>query len=456
MTDRTRDTDVVVVGAGMAGLVAAVEALDRDLDVLVLEKGTRAGGSMALSAGNVFTYDSYEAAREAVPHGDAGLQRMVVTNHEEGLEWLADLGASLREPDEVLPFGSGKTLDPGPFTDLMVDTIEDRGGAVRLETPLVDLIESDGRVVGVRAGREAVEPITAGAVILATGGFQGNEALMKEYVTDTPEHVWLRANPWSTGDGFLSARDIGANVSGGMGTFFGKAFPAAPAEIEPTDFFEAKQHYGPAAIAVGSDGRRFTDESAGTLIQDMTTAPDGMCYYLLDEGLYESSVEGKHVGTAITTARALGGPVASAKSLDALASRLFEWGVNGTVAVDTIESFNEAVTADRAGELDPPRRSNRRTVDSPPFYAVAVQPAIVETFGGLAVSMDMGVLRRAASPTSLRYYPDHPSEARAGSIPGLFAAGADVGNVMHTHFMGGLAVALTTGRIAGRTAAASI
>ncbi|MFW6384633.1 MAG: hypothetical protein ACOCY7_00675 [Halodesulfurarchaeum sp.] len=87
-----------------------------------------------------------------------------------------------------------------------------------------------------------------------------------------------------------------------MGTFFGKAFPAPPAQIKPEDFYDAKQHYGPTALAFGADGRRFTDESSGTLVQDIASTPAGVGYYVLDSALYHAQFDGKHVGTAVEAA----------------------------------------------------------------------------------------------------------------------------------------------------------
>lgn len=451
--------DVVVVGAGMAGLVAAVEAQEHGSDVIVLEKGSRAGGSMYLSAGIVYTYDSYEQVREEIPHGNPELQRLVVDRKDDDIEWLGDLGVMLREPTGDVTFGSGKQFDPKPFTERMVKIIEDGGGEILLDTPLTGLREDDSRVVGANAdaGGEETVSIDAASVVLATGGFQGNETLVEQFVTDAPENVWLRANPWSTGDGLLSARNVGGKTTKGMGTFYGHNLPAPPAEIPPSQLLDAKQAYGVKAIAIDESGERFADESASpyevVLTQETAKRADGRAYYIVDAELYNTQFASRQVATSIETAAELGGRVATAESLSVLESTLFDWGVNGAQARETLEAFNAAVTAGEGRRLDPPRTNHQTPVDEPPFHLVEVQPGITFTMGGIDVTEEMAVLRRAGTSSMLSHFPADPSEVRTAPIPGLYAVGADVGNIMHRQYMGGLAVALVTGRVAGQNAA---
>lgn len=451
--------DVVVVGAGMAGLIAAIEALHQDAEVLVVEKGPRAGGSMYLSAGIIYTYDSVERAREDVPNGDPELQRLVVERKDDDLEWLSSLGFELRDPTGDVTFGSGKQVDPKPFTEQLVARIEELGGEVRLETPMTGLVEKDGEITGVtaEASSEGQYQIDTDAVVLATGGFQGNETLVEQYITDAPENLWLRANPWSTGDGLEAARDLGAKATGTMRTFYGHNLPAPPAEIPPSMLLDAKQAYGVKAVAIDQDGSRFVDESASpyevVLTQETARRADGRAYYVVDEPLYRSKFESRVVSASVQTATELGGRVAHLDSLAALESTLFEWGVNGERAVETIEEFNAAVANDEGPRLDPPRTSHQTPIDEPPFHVVEVQPGITFTMGGLDVNGDMQVLRSAASSSSLSHFPASPSEVLTTPIPGLYAAGVDVGNVMNRQYMGGLASALVTGRVAGERAA---
>ena len=88
-----------------------------------------------------------------------------------------------------------------------------------------------------------------------------------------------------------------------------------------------------------------------------------------------------------------------------------------------------------------------------PFTAALVRSAITFTCGGLAVDLDMRVLRRCASVSLLPLVKAPAEELQVEPVAGLFAAGCDVGGVSGAAYMGGLAQALVTGRVAGTQAA---
>src|SRR3954463_8835966 len=95
--------DLVVAGAGMAGLAAAAHARERGADVLLLEKGNRAGGSMLLSSGVVWRHREFDAFRQECPGGDPGLQRLVFDRLDADLDWLESLGAPVTERETDNP-----------------------------------------------------------------------------------------------------------------------------------------------------------------------------------------------------------------------------------------------------------------------------------------------------------------------------------------------------------------
>lgn len=453
------ETDVLIAGAGMAGLTAGVRATELGADVLVVEKGSRPGGSMYLSGGVVWTLETPEEAAERVPDGNDDLQSIVVERFPDGLDWLRENDVGLHEPTSELP-GPAKQIEPSTFTETMCEHIQSSEGEIRLESSLDRLQTNEaGAVTGavVRSHSGETLSISANSVILATGGFQGNERLLQRYVTDHTERLWLRANPWSTGDGFTAASDVGAKATNGLGTFYGHSLPAAPAEVKPTELTEATQYYGPWTVALNSDGNRFVDESLSTLeetlVQAIARRADGRAYYVFDADLFESTISaGKAVEPMVERAEEFGGRVARAPTLEELCSRLSEWGVNGNNAHDTIEEFNRAIEADRAEGLVPSRRDLHVTVDTPPFYAVEVEPGITFTMGGLDVTGDMAVIRRSTSTSTIDHYPEEYSHVQISPIPGLYAAGVDVGNVSNRYYMGGLAMGLTTGLVAAESA----
>ena len=152
--------DLVVAGAGMAGLCAAAEATARGADVVVLEKGTRPGGAMLLSSGVVWRHARFADFRAECPDGQPELQRLVFERLDEGLAWLEELGAPVTER------GTGNERTTG----------------VRFDTPgLTDaLVRAAG---GVRCGAPLRELPAGVPVVLATGGFAASRALVREHVT---------------------------------------------------------------------------------------------------------------------------------------------------------------------------------------------------------------------------------------------------------------------------------
>src|SRR3954464_7837349 len=88
--------DLIVAGAGMAGLAAAAHARERGADVLVLEKGDRPGGSMLLSSGVMWRYRELDRFRSECPDGDAALQRLVFDRLDGDLAWLQAARAAAR------------------------------------------------------------------------------------------------------------------------------------------------------------------------------------------------------------------------------------------------------------------------------------------------------------------------------------------------------------------------
>jgi fumarate reductase flavoprotein subunit len=222
--------DLVVAGAGMAGLCAAARARELGAEVLLLEKGDRAGGSMLLSSGFVWRHRRFEDFRAECPDGDEQIQRLVFDRLDDGLAWLDALGASPTTRATGNPLTCGAGFDPHELTDALLHA----AGDVRLNAPLLEL--------------PADVP-----VVLATGGFQGDRDLVREHITPQADHLLLRANRWSTGDGLRLGLGSGATVSAGMGEFYGRNMPAAPTPIREEDFVRLSQLYARHAHVSAGD-----------------------------------------------------------------------------------------------------------------------------------------------------------------------------------------------------------
>src|SRR5256885_6251437 len=103
--------DLIVAGAGLAGLAAAAHARERGADVLLLERGDRPGGSMLLSSGVIWRHREFDDLCADCPDGDTALQRLVFDRLDGDLAWLESLGAPVLERSTGNPRTTGGRFD---------------------------------------------------------------------------------------------------------------------------------------------------------------------------------------------------------------------------------------------------------------------------------------------------------------------------------------------------------
>jgi hypothetical protein len=239
---------VTVAGAGMAGLVAAARLRELGHEPRVLEKGTRAGGSMLLSSCVVWRHLEWDGFRAECPAGDERLQRLIWERLDDGLGWLESLGAEPVWRDTENPLTTGRRYDPRALTKLLADDVE-------LATPLPD---------------DAEPPL-----LLSTGGFPGRLA--------RDRGLLLRANPWSEGDGLDFAVARGAATTGGMDEFYGRVMPAPPARIREQDFVPLAQLYGREARVFTDEWREITPPQVAWHENDLAQLIGTRAWYVVPE-----------------------------------------------------------------------------------------------------------------------------------------------------------------------------
>jgi hypothetical protein len=232
----------------MAGLVAAARLRELGHEPRVLEKGTRAGGSMLLSSCVVWRHLEWERFRAECPGGDEQLQRLIWERLGESLGWLESLGVEPVWRDTENPLTTGRRYDPQALTRLLARDVE-------LGTPLSE---------------DAEAPL-----LLATGGFPGRLARERGLL--------LRANPWSEGDGLDFALARGAATTPGMDEFYGRVMPAPPARIREEDFVPLAQLYGREARVFTDDWREITPPEVAWHENDLAQLIGPRAWYVVEE-----------------------------------------------------------------------------------------------------------------------------------------------------------------------------
>jgi fumarate reductase flavoprotein subunit len=280
--------DLVVAGAGMGGLVAAVRARELGADVVVREKGDRPGGSMRLSGGYTWRYRDWERFREECPGGDEPLQRLVWERFDEALEWLRRKGAPILTEDTENPLTVGVRLD----VDRVPGVLAGQAGDVRLGSPL-----------------EALQDEIP--VVLATGGFHAGTELVRRYITPEADELVLRGNPWSDGGGIELGLGAGGSLTPGMDEFWGRAMPAPPAIVEPSGYRSLGQTYARFARVANERGEEYKPRSWSEIdvAQWIARQPRGRAWFHVADDALAERVRDRTVAEMVESAREAGAPV---------------------------------------------------------------------------------------------------------------------------------------------------
>jgi succinate dehydrogenase/fumarate reductase flavoprotein subunit len=280
--------DLVVAGAGMAGLVAAAQARELGASVVVYEKGDRAGGSMLLSSGVVWCHRSFADFRRDCPRGNPAIQRLVYDNLDEDCEWLERLGA------RVVERSTGNLLSRGVRfgTRSLTDVLTRRAPDIRLGQPLQEL--------------PARTP-----VVLATGGFPSDRELVRAYITPHSDELCLRATPWSTGDGLRLGTEAGAAATSGLDEFYGRSMPAPPARVTEAGFVELAQHYARFATVRNAEGEHYAARTWSEIdvVQWIARQPGARAYHDVDAARLDVQVGRRTIGEMVAAAERAGAAV---------------------------------------------------------------------------------------------------------------------------------------------------
>jgi flavocytochrome c len=460
------DFDVVVIGSGAAGLSAALIAEKAGASVLVAEAEAIVGGSSRLSGGQIMGANTRLQKRFGIEDSADDLYHHYMTLNQwrldpavirkfcdesgAAVDWLEDMGVTYYDRmyyagDELAPRDHAPNLDGAGVIEVLHARCKERP---RIEFALkrrIDrLLVEDGRVVGAAAGEDEV---TAGAVIVASGGFGNNPELLTRY---WPEYVaagdwsWYIGADGARGDHISFAEQVGAQIVYNV-----------PGQILPTpNFYKMPEVYFPGwLIMVNSHGRRFFDETSSySITEPVFKSQDGPIYAVFDDAAKRAATR-SNAGTA--KKQDLPGPTTKkwidetidehvesgvVHKADTIAELAHMIGVPAANLEGTISRYNDDVSEGRDSMFL--KRADLMTpIATAPFYATEIRLAFI---GHTDVGFRIDPGARALSETS---WP----------VPGLYACGECTGNVIGNIYVGSgnsYASAVVFGRIAGRTAAA--
>lgn len=482
MTDITESFDLIVVGAGLGGLTAAVRGAQHGLRTILIEAGNEVGGTAYFSGGGLHIWgaETWEDYRRHTPLSDERLTRALFDGFRPYVDWLTSTGAPGAYERTVirglglLKYQLGRTMAPHHrrrWFDHLVMRYRAAGGTLWTRTRARSLthhfieVERDNQTLTLR-GR---------AIVLAAGGFQAAPDLVERHVGLGPEATVRRAVATDVGDGLRMALAAGAAATPAMDSIYGHLMPAAPCRIDwhdPMAPITLSAFYAQHGIVVNATGRRFVDESAGelngTTINAAARQP-GSLWVVMDDAIrrrparYEvprellrpsslryarllrhARIAWKGHGPAllldsIGQAERAGALVVRGATVPQLAAGLAGHGVDPVGLMETVADYNAAIVSGTADRLTIPRADARHPIASPPFLAIKVAVGISMTYGGVAIDTSARALDAAGTP-----------------VPGLYAVPGTAGGVHHLHYAGALAACGVFGMIAADTAAADL
>ena len=429
-------TDVLVVGAGGAGMGAAIAAKEAGAKVLLIEKlplvgGTtllastafNAGGSkVQMSSAKPYTAADYYAKLEKGARGQelANVKQLADLSGPTA-DWLIGMGADL---SRVINGSQHTPKDGGALGTSLVPVMKARVDALgietRTDTKATDLIVgTDGRVSGVRVTTpKGSYEIHAKAVILATGGFASNPDLVKRF---SPQWAGYpsTASVGATGDGIIMAEKAGAALSQmdltGPQTV---AYDTGHGAVSLTNV----RYNG--AILVNQEGKRFANELGQTaaLASAITKQTGGAAYLIFDQKAVDHA--------SLMQAYKARGYFVEAPNLTDLAAKL---GINPQALGATVREWH-TVYDTKQDPVFGRKDSIFTRIDTAPYYGQKISPASQTTYGGVM---------RDAKCRAVR--------ADGSVIPGLYVAGETA-----SQFGSGVTIAVVLGRLAGTEAAKEV
>ncbi len=442
------ETDVVVIGLGIAGLCAALRAAELGAGVIAVDKLKyfedtsevfselpEGPGSATLKAGGAASWEEenfknlLELNQQGITYfeekswGRGNLEQykaIVQAGKYVFNDWLirhGNMEHGAVTQNKISP--DGRPYRARWTQKWLVPEAEQLGAKLLFNTKAMKLLTDPGsnRVVGVRVqASEGLKDLKAKTVILASGGFEGDETMKLAYLEPRPNAAYIpvTGGPCNTGDGLIMAREIGGQLVNmnwhhtrmTEPDYFGKA-PCGKMYKE--------------ALKVNILGERVTDESeyiatkGDILIIQPTRMWKGklipLLWIIIDKKIYDARRKNYEANVGNTRTERPQYDVRREEMIreaDTLRELAKKCGINPDKLEKTIAEFNAAVKPDgTAPDIPHPKKSNAVKIETPPFYASPATCGINQTLGGLKTNARLQVLNTEGEV-----------------IPGLYAAGA--------------------------------
>lgn len=444
-----KTTEIVVVGAGGAGMSAAISIAQAGHQVILVEKGAAVGGNTSRATGGmnaaethyqkeqgiedsveVFIQDTMEGGHQL---NNPDLVKTLAENSAAAIDWLDSFGANLTS----IKFAGGATnmrshrpVDAEgkviPVGTYLVEKFQEQLKALNIEViynaEVDTLILDNGVVTGVQAKGENTEyTLHADAVVVSTGGFGGNLDLVTQYRPDLAGYV-STCSPTVEGDAIAFLTAIGADFVDM------DQIQIHPTVIQADGYLISESLRGDGAILVNAGGKRFINElltrdvvSAGVIAEEGSFA-----WLIVDQAMFDDS--------KVVQGYVEKGYMVKGETAEELAAAM---EVDPAVLSETLANWSTYVK--NAEDPDFQREGLDQTqydLAEGPYYAAKIAPGIHHCMGGVRINPQAEVLN-----------------AEGQAIPGLYAAGEVTGGVHGGNRLGGNAV--TDVVVFGRIAAAS-
>jgi predicted oxidoreductase len=466
------DAEVIVIGAGIAGISAALEAESQGVRVLVVEMNSVPGGHAVKAGGFALIdtplqrargfRDSPEIAyRDLIAWGedaDPGWVRFYAEQARVQVhDWLAGMGVKfamvLDTPEDTVPrfhFTRGAAVNA--IVPMLREAHRRAHIGFAWNTEATEIVREESGIAGVRTRNTrngTTRLYRAPAVIIATGGFESDLALVRRSWTTSlppPDRLLIGSGEYARGSGLQLASTLGARLTRlDHQVIFANGLP------DPRDPAGERGllTQNPAAIWVDATGRRFTNEAAATKVTDRAVlrSTPATHWLIFDAvGVKPLTIRGAAWLSATTIKKEIMENPVLVKRGDSIADLAAAAGLPVDALADTIARYNRFIERGidtDFGRIAPGTGPAPQQIRTPPFYAIQLYPMTRKSMGGLAIDREARVL-----------------DTEGKAIDGLFACGEVTGVAGINGSFGGsgtfLGPSVLIGRVAGRSAVASL